>query len=99
MCLSTSSPKHHRPHQRAPPKTHGQQVEKLDAVLKQLQDDLAEAKKEYKAAKNDVRFFFFPHRLMCVFDVYFCFVWIALVLWLEMPIFSILFYFSLLFFF
>ena len=41
-------------HQRAPPKSHEQQVEKIDAELEQLRSDIKELKKDYKQIKSEV---------------------------------------------
>lgn len=38
--------------QRAPPKKHGEQMDKLDGDIEQIKKDYAKAKKELKAAKS-----------------------------------------------
>ena len=44
-------------HQRAPPKAHEQQVEKMDAELDELRDEIKTLKKYLKQIKSEVRAF------------------------------------------
>eukprot|EP01147_Barroeca_monosierra_P001333 gene1333-4514_t len=42
-------------HQRSAPKTHGQQIERLDTAIEKIKDEIKEAKKEYKQLKKEAK--------------------------------------------